>query len=72
MPMSKAVALMRAMDKARVADRRVREAERALRKAQKARDKADAQYLALVPTAAEFHQIRAAEAAEEASTVSAG
>ena len=70
--MSKAVALMRAADKARTADRRVREAERALKKALKARDRADAAYMALVPTPAEFHQMRAAEAAEEASTVSAG
>jgi hypothetical protein len=71
MPMSKAVALMRAAEKARAADRRVTEAQRALKKAIKARDRADAQYLALVPTPAEFQQMRAAEAAEEASTGSA-
>ena len=67
MPMSKAVALMRAAEKARAADRRVTEAQRALKKAVKARDRAGAPYLALVPTPAEFQSMRAAEAAEEAT-----
>ena len=72
MPMSKAVALMRAGEKARAADRRVNEAQRALKKALRARDRADAQYMALVPSAAEFHQMRAADAAEEAGAQATG
>ena len=63
MPMSKAVALMRAGEKAQQADRRVRAAEHALKKALRARDRADAAYMALVPTPAEFQQMRAAVAA---------
>jgi hypothetical protein len=48
MPRSKAVAVMKAADKARSAERRVAECERALAKAVRARDRADSEYLELV------------------------
>ncbi len=48
--MAKATAatVMKAAEKARLADRRVAEAQRALDKAVRARDKADAQYFSLI------------------------
>lgn len=48
MAKSKAVALMRAGEKARRAEQRVADAQRALAKAEKARDRADANYMDLV------------------------
>lgn len=59
MTKTRAATVMRAAEKARLADRRVTEAQSALRKALKARDRAEAQYLALVQ---ETFPVRAAAA----------
>ena len=60
MAKSKAVALMRAGEKARKADQRVTEAQKALAKAERARDKADEVYMSMV---------RASIAAQPAASV---
>lgn len=59
MTKTRAATVMRAAEKARLADRRVTEAQSALRKALKARDRAEGQYLALVQ---ETFPVRAAAA----------